>query len=229
MPTANPDTYLRPVVEQLMRRWPDNRTVNIVCHGHSVPSGYFATPRVNTFNAYPHLLHQGLNERFPFSVTNVIVTAIGGENSESGAARFQEEVLCHRPDVLTLDYALNDRGIGLEKAREAWCRMIETALERNIKIILMTPTWDISCFNGSDEENRKDLQQHAEQVRELAARYEVGLADSYSLFEKYIKEWGDGTDLLSWFNHPNRKGHELVAAGLLRWFAIRDWEMLQFA
>ncbi|MEK5235702.1 hypothetical protein NST99_08380 [Paenibacillus sp. FSL L8-0470] len=32
------------------------RTLNIVCHGHSVPSGYFATPIVDTFHAYPHLL-----------------------------------------------------------------------------------------------------------------------------------------------------------------------------
>ena len=29
---------------------------------------------------------------------------------------------------------------------------------------------------------------------------------------------GDLTDLLSWSNHPNRRGHELVAGLLLRWF-----------
>lgn len=36
--------YLSPIIDELAKRWPDNRTVNIVCHGHSVPSGYFATP-----------------------------------------------------------------------------------------------------------------------------------------------------------------------------------------
>ena len=82
---AKPDTYLSGVVTELTRQWPANRTVNIVCHGHSVPAGYFRTPVVDTFNAYPHLLHRGLKERFPYAVVNVIVTAIGGENSESGA------------------------------------------------------------------------------------------------------------------------------------------------
>ncbi|WP_342481353.1 hypothetical protein NST07_08230 [Paenibacillus sp. FSL L8-0340] len=42
--------------KELKRQWPENRTLNIVCHGHSVPSGYFATPIVDTFHAYPHLL-----------------------------------------------------------------------------------------------------------------------------------------------------------------------------
>jgi len=70
---------------------------------------FHKTPVVDTFNAYPHLLHLGLKERFPFAVINVAVTAIGGENSESGAARFERDVLNRKPDVITIDYALNDR------------------------------------------------------------------------------------------------------------------------
>ena len=58
------------VVAALKATWPGNRTVNIVCHGHSVPAGYFKTPVVDTFNAYPHLLHRGLKDRFPFAVIN---------------------------------------------------------------------------------------------------------------------------------------------------------------
>ena len=44
-------SYLADVVNDLKRQWPDNSLVNIVCHGHSVPAGYFATPVVDTFNA----------------------------------------------------------------------------------------------------------------------------------------------------------------------------------
>ena len=45
--------------------WPENRTLFIVCHVHSVPSGYFATPVVDTFHAYPPLLHRGLKHASP--------------------------------------------------------------------------------------------------------------------------------------------------------------------
>ena len=103
MSVADRARYLAETTDLLRRHWPENRTVNIVCHGHSVPAGYFATPMVDSLNAYPHLLHAGLKQRFPFAVINVIVTAIGDENSESGKARFAEDVLCHRPDVITFD------------------------------------------------------------------------------------------------------------------------------
>ncbi|MFN2284460.1 MAG: SGNH/GDSL hydrolase family protein, partial [Anaerolineae bacterium] len=77
MPIADTATYLADIVAILKAHWPDNRTVNIVCHGHSVPAGYFATPMVDALNAYPHLLYRGLKQRFPFAVINVIVTARG--------------------------------------------------------------------------------------------------------------------------------------------------------
>lgn len=39
--------------QELQKKWPDNRTVNLVFHGHSVPSGYANTPNVKTLQAYP--------------------------------------------------------------------------------------------------------------------------------------------------------------------------------
>ena len=129
--------YLSGLCDTLSRRWPDNRTVNLVCHGHSVPSGYACTPMVDPFHAYPHLMHRTLAQRFPYAVINVIVTAVGGENSVRGAARFRDEVLCHRPDLVTIDYGLNDRGVTLQQAEASWRQMTEDALERNIPVIFI--------------------------------------------------------------------------------------------
>ena len=215
MEKAEPREYLKEIINILKTHWPDNRTVNIVCHGHSVPAGYFKTPTVNTFNAYPHLLHRKLKERFPFAVINVIVTAIGGENSESGAARFTTDVLALKPDIITIDYALNDRGLGLGKAQAAWEKMIEQAQEKGIRLILLTPTAD----KRSDINNPQDpLNEHAKQIRSLAKKYHVGLADSYSEFKKYINSGGQLDELMSQVNHPNRRGHDLVVNELLKWF-----------
>jgi len=215
---ADRRTYLSKITEELRKEWPENRTINIVCHGHSVPAGYFSTPFVDTFNAYPHLLHRKMKEKFPFAVINVIVTAIGGEDSESGALRFEKSVISHHPDIVAIDYGLNDRRIGLRSAELAWKSMIEKCLENNIKVLLLTPILDLS---GLFEENKDQwglLQKHTEQIRKLAEEYEVGLVDCFSLFENYIKNGGDITDLLSWPNHPNRNGHELIAREIMRWF-----------
>ena len=215
---ADKETYLIDVIRELQKPWPDNRTVNIVVHGHSVPSGYFTTPVVNSLDAYPHLLFVGLKQRFAYAVINVIVTAIGGENSEQGAARFESEVLCHRPDVLAIDYALNDRGLGLIAAERAWRSMIETSLARGIRLILLTPTHDVMTLRRGEPMWAEELPKHAAQVRRLAAEYGVALADSDAAFNHYIASGGDVLDLLSHINHPNRLGHELVTRELLRWF-----------
>jgi lysophospholipase L1-like esterase len=208
-------SYLAAISALLKKEYPDNRLVNIVCHGHSVPAGYFKTPAIDLMNSYPHLLYAGLAARFPTAVLNVIVTAIGGENSASGAVRFEREVLTHCPDVLTIDYGLNDRGIGLEKARISWASMIEKALSRQIKVILLTPTGDLDASLDDPED---PLNQHAEQIRSLARHYQVGLADSLAVTKDYIRGGGQFREIMSQSNHPNRQGHDLVVKELLRWF-----------
>lgn len=214
---ADPAAYLASVADALEQTWPQNRTVNIVCHGHSVPAGYFKTPVVDTFNAYPHLWHQALKERFPHAVINVINTSIGGESSDRGAARFIDDVLTHRPDVVTIDYSLNDRRIGLDAARRAWASMISAANEAGALVVLFTPTADLRA----DWENPKDpLAQHAAQVRELAKEYDVALVDSAKAFQAYVNDGGSLEDLMSQVNHPNRQGHDLVVRELMRWIPI---------
>lgn len=211
---ADKARYLADMSFLFKQKWPDNRIINIVCHGHSVPAGYSKTPNVSTFDAYPFLFHRGLKSRFPFAEINVIVTAIGGENSEQGAKRFEHDVLCCSPDLILIDYALNDRSIGLDRAKKAWQSMIEKALAKNIKVILLTPTAD----KRADMNDLKDpLNRHAEQIRELAREYHVGLVDSYAAFKKYVNDGGALDDLMAQVNHPNKKGHELVAEQLLQW------------
>lgn len=212
---ADPHTYLRDVTGDLNKIWPANHTVNIVCHGHSVVAGYFKTPEVHMLDAYPALLRNGLCGRYPHAVINVIVSAIGGENSEGGARRFAADVLACHPSVVTIDYALNDRHIGLAQAEKAWRQMIEAALAHHLKVILLTPTGDLSAKLDDPQD---PLNQQAEQIRRLAAEYHVGLVDSLAEFKNYLHHGGQLTDLMAQVNHPNRAGHELVAAKLLEWF-----------
>jgi acyl-CoA thioesterase-1 len=212
---VQPDSYLADTAIELNKTYPDNRVINIVCHGHSVPAGYFKTPVVDSLNAYPHLLHRALKARFPHAVINVIVTAIGGESSPAGAQRFEQDVLTHNPDVVTIDYALNDRRVGLEAAREAWSAMINAAKARGVEVILLTPTGDTrSDLDVADD----PLNQHADQIRALATEHDVALADSLAAWKAHIADGGALTDLISQVNHPNRAGHDLVVAELIKWF-----------
>lgn len=211
---ADRSTYLAPITAELAKVWPKNRTVNLVFHGHSVPAGYWHDHEVHTADSYPALVLAALRRKFPYAVINGIVTAIGGENSPRGAERIGT-VLDQHPDVLFIDYALNDRRAGLAEAERAWKRMIEAALARGVRVILLTPSPD-------QREPLVDvgvpLEQHAAQIRRLAAAYGVGLVDSYQRFRAVA-----GLDLaayMSHVNHPNRRGHELITAEVLPWFGL---------
>jgi lysophospholipase L1-like esterase len=213
---ADVETYLQPLKSELQLRWPKNRTIRIAAHGHSVPTGYFRGGKVETFKAYPHLLHVKIADAYPSAAINMIPTGIGGENAVQGVKRFAEDVLALKPDVVTIDYGLNDRGVSLKAAREAWSTMIEMSKEQGAKVILLTPTGDL----GANIPDASDiLSQHATQIRELASEHEVGLVDSYQIFRDHAARNVGYEDLMSQGNHPNLSGHQLVAEGLAKWFA----------
>ena len=212
---VKPSTYLNDLKREMQIEWPNNRTINLVFHGHSVPAGYFLTPEVNTLAAYPALVLKEIKARYPFAVVNVIVTAIGGENSVQGAERFERDVLIHKPDLLLIDYALNDRGAGLEKSCHAWSQMVMMAKEQNIKMILLTPSPDQSVdYTNTNNE----LQQHTDQIIRLAKGHQVGLVDSYGAFEFLYKDKEELRKYMSQVNHPNEKGHELIAREIIEYF-----------
>jgi acyl-CoA thioesterase-1 len=214
--TLIPDTnYLSAIKTELNKPWPGNRTINIIFHGHSVPAGYWHDHEVHTLESYPNLLLRKLKSKYPYAVINIIVTAIGGENALKGQLRFDSTVLSHKPDVIIVDYALNDRFSGLEKSKAAWEKMISSAIRRNIKVILVTPSPDQRVdIIAKDNE----LEQHARQISRLAVDFKVGLADPFSLFQKIKKDGGNLGDYMSHVNHPNEKGHEIIADEIMKWF-----------
>ncbi|QIP14116.1 SGNH/GDSL hydrolase family protein [Spirosoma aureum] len=211
---ADSTTYLADVKKELNAVWPKNRTINLVFHGHSVPAGFWHDHEVHTLESYPNLLLKKLKDQYPYAVINVIVTAIGGENSIKGQTRFEQDVLVHKPDVLFIDYALNDRFAEIGKVKEAWVQMIETALARNIKVVLLTPSPD-RRLNILDRAN--PLEPHVQQIKQLAEKYHTGLADPYAQFKR-IAARGDLINYMSHVNHPNREGHEIIATELMKWF-----------
>ena len=214
---TSPKEYLSEIKQDLQKKWPRNRTITLLFHGHSVPAGYFKTPTVNTFGAYPLQLLGLIKEEYPYAIVNVINTAKGGENAESGENRFIADVLSHKPDVLFLDYALNDRSIGLKKAKKAWESMIKQALALEIKVILLTPSPDqrVDMLEKGNE-----LEKHTEQIRELVDKHKIAIVDSYALFKEKILSGEDIKCYMSQVNHPNEKGHALIAEALFGFFEL---------
>lgn len=210
---ADSATYLADVKKALNVVWPKNRTINLVFHGHSVPAGYWHDHEVHTMESYPILTLGKVKAKYPYAVVNAIVTAIGGENSIKGQTRFESDVLVHKPDVLFIDYALNDRFSDINKVREAWEKMIQSAQAKGIKTILVTPSPD-QRLDILDAKN--PLEPYVQMIHQLAEKYHTGLADPYVQFKAFAKR-GELKNYMSHINHPNKIGHEVIVNELIKW------------
>jgi acyl-CoA thioesterase-1 len=213
--TADQTGYLSDIKTQLNTQWPHNRIINLVFHGHSVPSGYAKTPEVRTFDSYPYQLLTLLKQRYPYAIINIILTSKGGENSIQGAERFKRDVLIHKPDVLFIDYALNELNTDSIKVHNAWDAMIHSALKHHIKVILLTPSPDLRV-NMADPNN--PLKKHADQIIRMARDYHIGVANSFDVFKDLFDKGDSLQPYMAQVNHPNRIGNALIANELLKWF-----------
>ncbi len=193
--------------------WPKNRTIHVVFHGHSVPAGFHKTPEVKPFESYPHLVNRKLKEQYPKAVINVITTAIGGENSLAGAARFERDVMSFKPDLIFIDYALNDRSQPADQVQAAWLEMIAIAKKANVPVVLLTPTGDASAKLS---ESADPLNVRAEMIRNMAKEQGVILADVFAAWKSELERGTPQADLLSQGNHPNLKGHTLAAETIFK-------------
>ncbi|MCM2372605.1 GDSL-type esterase/lipase family protein [Aporhodopirellula aestuarii] len=201
--------------KEMQIHWPKNRLIRFVFHGHSVPAGYGRAGEVSRYDSYPMQFHRKLCETYNYATIDLAITAIGGENAVRGNARFESDVLSLRPDVVFIDYSLNDRAVGLKATETAWRSMIEKCQAAGVPVVLLTPTPD-SHENILDETTI--LAQHAEQVRKLAREYDLTLVDSYAAFRKLVDDGENIDDYLSQPNHPNKAGNRVVAELIGPWF-----------
>jgi len=216
MPAFAQGTDLSALDTELQKTWPNNRTINFIFHGHSVPSGYHVTPAVKPFESYPYLFNVMLKEQYPYAVVNMINTAIGGENSIAGAARFNTDVIPRKPDLIFIDYAINDRSQDLADVETAWRSMITNATAAGVPVILLTPTG----VSGEDLSNPTNaLAERAELIRTIAADEGVLLADVSAAWLDALDSGTNETNLLSQGNHPNLAGHQIAADAIWSTYA----------
>jgi acyl-CoA thioesterase I len=122
-----------------------------------------------------------------------------------------------KPDLIFIDYALNDRRQPTEKVEAAWLEMIAAAKKANVPVMLLTPTGDSSAKLDDPED---PLNLRAELIRKMAKEQGVLIADVFAAWKAEIAKGTPQTDILSQGNHPNLKGHTLAAETIFK--AVQD-------
>jgi lysophospholipase L1-like esterase len=218
--------------------------ISIVCFGDSVTQG---TPHVQPEETFPRILERRLRSRYAQRGVFVQVTnsGVGGENTAEGLARIQADVLDHGPQIVIVEFGLNDVRYEPEKHTpvpqfvENLGRIAAAIEEIGSLVILTTPNPIINerhpYSQAVDHYDRwggcnQALEEYVEGVREAGRIIPARVCDLYEAFvERAIEaefrgETPDYRDLLSLqpyisFEdgvHPTPTGQRLIAQELYK-------------
>ncbi|MBE6762409.1 MAG: hypothetical protein E7551_09035 [Ruminococcaceae bacterium] len=163
--------------------------------------------------SYGKLVSEWIAEKFGVEVTN-INAGIGSTGSLYGIHRLESDVLSHNPDLVILEYSVND--ISSKQGKFPYLETYEAIIRRVLEkdIALLT-----AVFGGSGTTFYKDyLSLHIHS----ALHYDLPVIDYYSALFRYLEKgvisWYDENDNEAGITkdklHPNTTGHIMIASAM---------------
>lgn len=203
----------------------------IVCFGDSTTA-----PRKNVI-VYAQLLQARLKDWPGIAVLN---RGVGGDTTDHARRRFESDVLAAKPDLVVIQFGMNDSMIDVWKRPPATLPRISLVdYERNLRqfvdaihaqggeAILLTPNqrrWSPVLreryaklpYDVAEERGLLLLMpDYVAAVRRVASERKVRLVDVYALYEEWEKSHGRSCGALMLDGcHPNTEGQMLVANAL---------------
>lgn len=184
-------------LKNLMKRAAKGESLVIGFLGGSITQGSLSsTPKT----CYAYLVYEWWKKSFPNAAFSFVNGGIGGTTSHYGGARAWKDVLCYRPDIVTVDFSVNDDANEFfEETYEGMLRRLLAAPSSPAVVVLNNVFYDTGK-NAQDYHNR--------------------IADHYGIPHVSIKDtvYPDvesgkivRADITPDNLHPNDKGHRLVA------------------
>ncbi|MFV0443749.1 MAG: GDSL-type esterase/lipase family protein [Planctomycetaceae bacterium] len=178
----------------------------------------------------------------------VINAGVGGNQTDQARARFDHDVLSHKPAAVIIQFGINDAAVdvwrdppateprvSLPAYEQNLRHFIEVLSRQQVDVVLMTPNplrWTPQTrvqygrppYQPDEVQGfNVKLREYAKAVRRLAKSTGKPLVDVDQIFEQYGRKEGQAVeDLLLDGLHPNERGHRLVADELLAVLSKRD-------
>ncbi len=184
--------------------------VRVVCFGDSVTGIYYHT---GGRSAYPELIRDALATRHPAGRVKVINAGKSGHTTTNGLGRIQQDVLVHKPHLVTVMFGLNDVAKGnIDFYRKHLIEIVTKCRAAGAEVILCTP----NAVSETPDRPIAQVAGFAEVARTVAARMSVPLADAHASLGT-LRESDPQTWRLSMSDeiHPNLRGHRRLAETIL--------------
>ncbi len=201
---------LRKYVERTRRDIESGADATIVCFGDSITAGYAVR------RGFPSFLLESLRQRFPDSKIEMINSGISGDTSQDGLSRLDWAVLSYEPDLVTINFGINDCVLGLSLEE------FEMNLVEMVRRIRAGPDSEILLLSSQPLESPPYDQRvldYYQTVERVAKEMNVGFVDVYGAWMKRVRA-GMPLDslILPGLDHPNEAGYKIIAEELMSLF-----------
>jgi len=201
---------LRKYVERTRRDIESGADATIVCFGDSITAGYAVR------RGFPSFLLESLRQRFPDSKIEMINSGISGDTSQDGLSRLDWAVLSYEPDLVTINFGINDCVLGLSLEE------YEMNLVEMVRRIRAGPDSEILLLSSQPLESPPYDQRvldYYQTVERVAKEMNVGFVDVYGAWMKRVRAGMPlGSLILPGLDHPNEAGYRIIAEELMSLF-----------
>jgi lysophospholipase L1-like esterase len=194
------DLSLKRFHERASRR----ESVTIVFFGGSLTWGANASDPLTT--SYRGLMMQWLREKYPNTPITCHDAAIGGTGSQLGLFRLERDVLAHKPDLVFLDFTVNDGADSTDaQSLASYEKIVRELLSRDIMVLPV-----LTMFRWHAEKLDAPLPSRHEAHLQLADAYHLPCANTIPQVRKRIREGADINTIWPFDGaHPDDPGYRL--------------------
>jgi acyl-CoA thioesterase-1 len=185
------------------------KAVRIVTFGDSITAGFAVR------KGFDHFWMRMLKEKYPRAEISLNNEGVCGDTSFDGLARLDWSVIANAPDLVTVNFGINDMymGIRLGEFKSNLIEIVEKILEGSKSEILLssepllTPRFDRIVLS------------YYQTLEDVAEEMDVGFVDVCGAWMRKVDEGVALNSLiLPDLDHPNEAGYKIIAEELMRHF-----------
>ncbi len=184
--------------------------VTIVAFGDSITAGYAVR------RGFPSFWKEMLQKKYPDAKIEMINSGVSGDTTMDGLARLDWSVLSYEPDLVTINFGINDCVLRLDLAE------FEMNLVEMIRRIRSGPGSEMLLLSSQPLETPPYDQlilDYYQAIERVAREMDVGFVDVYWAWMERVRQGTPlGSLILSGLDHPNEAGYRIIAEELMKLF-----------
>lgn len=194
------------MLERVKEKLKNGEKIIFVAFGDSITEGYGVS------EGWPEKFVKELKVKYPQAEIELINKGKAGDTLEECIYRFESDVLDYNPDLVTINFGINDamNGVNLNQFEKTLKEIIQTLKTKtNSEIIVL------SSEVLEDEVADAMVRKYYDKLQKVSREEKVVFVDIHRIWQQKLREGKDLSNfLIPGLDHPNEEGYKIFAKAI---------------